>query len=144
MERVRWEEDAARRVFHYCGGHPLVSRYFASHACEQGTRKEIDLARVEQSAEELRRDLRRNDIGNYYQEGVWIQLRSDEQELLTRLLLDGQGSTVPSIGSDFEEALTNLENFGLVVSDEGQVRITADLFASWLKRRTLHERHQPV
>jgi hypothetical protein len=33
---ISWDEDAAQRVFYYCGGHPLITRLFASEACEGG------------------------------------------------------------------------------------------------------------
>ena len=67
-KQIEWDEDAARRVFDYCGGHPLFTRCFASHACEEGARKAIDYPRVEETAKEIQGALRRNEIGNYYSE----------------------------------------------------------------------------
>lgn len=65
-------------MFKYCGGHPLVTRFFASHACEEGRIKAIDYPRVEETAKEIQGTLRQNEIGNYYREGVWELLRDEE------------------------------------------------------------------
>ena len=36
---------------------------------------------------------------------------------------------------DLEDALTNLENFGLVASHAGSLHLTAHMFHVWLQRR---------
>ena len=79
---IIWDKDAAERVFYYCGGHPLVSRNFASMACEQGSRKQIDLLQVENTARSIRKTFHKNEIGNYYNEGVWALLHEKEKNLL--------------------------------------------------------------
>jgi hypothetical protein len=134
--QIEWDEDASRRVFKYCGGHPLVTRFFASHACEERRTKAIDYPRVEETAKEIQGTLRQNEIGNYYREGVWELLRDDEQQVL-RLICQHDQATFPEeqLPHDLEDALTNLEHFGLVASHGGSVHLTADLFHVWLQRR---------
>jgi Cdc6-like AAA superfamily ATPase len=135
-KQIEWDEDAAKRVFDYCGGHPLITRFFASHACEEGALKAIDYSRVEETAKEIQGALRRNEIGNYYSEGVWELLRHDEQQVL-RLICQQDKAAFPEeqIPRDLEDALTNLERFGLVASHGGSLRLTAHLFHVWLQRR---------
>ena len=135
-KQIVWEVDAAQRVFHYCGGHPLITRYFASHACEEGTLKSIDTARVEEAAEEIQKTLRKNEIGTYYKEGAWDLLREDEQQVLGLIYRDSEkGVSEAEIPRELGEALTNLEHFGLVVNDGGSFRLSAQLFHAWLQRR---------
>ena len=86
---IRWDDRAAERVYDHCGGHPLITRFFASAACEEGRCKNIDYERVEAAAAETVRTLRRNDIGNYYGEGCWTLLREDEREVLRRVARPG-------------------------------------------------------
>ena len=90
-KRILWDVEAAQRVFHYCGGHPLVTRLFASHACEAGKRKTIDYARVEETAAAIQETFRRNEIGNYYKEGMWDLLREDEQRVLSLICRHRRG-----------------------------------------------------
>ncbi len=135
-KNIAWTPEAAERVYGYCGGHPLVTRFFASHTCAQGERKAIDLDIVEATGAELVRSFRRNDIGNYYKEGVWALLSANEQHLLT-LILKGETDHLRRIltSEPHEEALVSLENFGLVRRQEAVWVITADLFHQWLQRR---------
>jgi predicted transcriptional regulator len=132
---IKWEAEAAQEVFYYCGGHPLITRYFASYACEAGTRKSIDLARVEESAKEIRAALRRNEIGNYYKESVWMVLREDERELLATLSREGRQSLPESdVPGKLQDALTHLEQFGLVKLASGRVAVTSQILYEWLRR----------
>jgi hypothetical protein len=135
-KRIAWDVDAARRVFHYCGGHPLITRLFASHACEEGALKAIDYLRVEETAKEIQLTFRRNGIGNYYKEGVWDLLRADEQQVLSLICQRGEkGLPEADIPSELEEAVTNLDHFGLIASRGGRLGLTAQLFHAWLQRR---------
>jgi hypothetical protein len=128
--------EAAQRVFHYCGGHPHVTRLFATQACEAGKRKDIDYARVEETAEDIQNTFRRNGIGNYYKEGLWDQLREDEQHVLSMLCQHGnEGMAEDGLAGAHEDAVSNLERFGLVANREGRVYLTAHLFHTWLHRR---------
>jgi hypothetical protein len=49
-KNIRWTPDSLSEVYELCGGHPLIARFFASDACQQGDRKEIDLQRVRETA----------------------------------------------------------------------------------------------
>ncbi len=133
---IVWDIDAAQRVFVYCGGHPLITRFFASHACEEGMLKHIDYIRVEETAEEIQTTLRRNEIGNYYKEGVWDLLREDEQEVLELICGCGEeGMAEADIPHRLEEALTNVEYFGLITAKDGKLYLSAHLMQTWLQRR---------
>jgi AAA domain len=135
-KRIEWDVDAAQRVFHYCGGHPLITRLFASHACEEGALKAIDYIRVEETAKEIQLTFRLNVIGNYYKEGVWELLRADEQQVLSLICQRGEeGLSEADIPSELEEAVTNLDHFGLIASRGGSLGLTAQLFHAWVQRR---------
>jgi len=132
---ITWEQDAAHRVFAICGGHPLITRYFASYASERGNLKNIDLYRVEQSARELEKTLRKNDIGNYYKEAVWALLLQAEQTVLQQVCQNTEQETLETeISVELEEALTNLEQFGVIKNHDGKIQCTGELFEHWLKR----------
>ncbi|KPA10207.1 hypothetical protein MHK_009616 [Candidatus Magnetomorum sp. HK-1] len=77
---IQWEKKAADRVFHYCAGHPLVTRYFASDASDQGSQKYVDLDKVEQTAATIIKTFRKNHIGNYFKESIFELLTLKEQE----------------------------------------------------------------
>lgn len=134
---IVWEHDAARRVFDYCGGHPLIMRLFASEVCEEGSRKQIDQARVEEVTTNIQSTFRRNDIGNYYKEGVWDLLRDEERNVLNMLCRSGSDGIPESefTGEQREEALSSLEHFGLVSSTDGKLYVTSVLLRTWVQRR---------
>ncbi|MCP4109878.1 MAG: AAA family ATPase [Desulfobacteraceae bacterium] len=132
---IKWEDDAADMVFEHCGGHPLVTRFFASDACKQGTLKHIDYERVENTAKEIQNTFRRNDIGNYYREGIWELMQKNEQKLLALICKHEYKISEKQIPNDFEDALTNLENFGLVSDRQDDLFFSGNLFRLWLKRR---------
>ncbi|MBL0702034.1 MAG: ATP-binding protein [Desulfosarcina sp.] len=134
-KKIIWTAKAASKVYNYCGGHPLITRIFASQACQEGVLKSIDLERVEQTASEIKKEMRRNDIGNYYKEGVWDLLNDDEKQVLAICKKGGNGYPETEIPAKLEDALTNLENFGLVTNDSGKLFVTAELFNVWLERR---------
>jgi hypothetical protein len=135
---IVWEHEAARRVFDYCGGHPLITRLFASEVCEEGRRRKIDLARVEEVVNQIQKTFRKNDIGNYYQEGVWELLRKDEKVVLERLSehnIEPIAEHIFLAEDSHREALSNLERLGLVTSSDRQIRLTSTLFHAWVQRR---------
>lgn len=134
-KNIVWDAEAAKRVFHYCGGHPLVTRYFASEACERGILKQITSSQVENIAKKIQKKLRTHQIGTYYYRGVWEMLHKDEQEFLCTLCRSGdQGFSEENVSEELIEALTNLEHFGLVINKNGLLRISAHLFDVWLRR----------
>ena len=138
----------------------MISRIFAGIACDYGSLKYVDYAKVEETAENVCRTFRKNDIGNYYKEGVWNLMNDKEKQVLTLICqaicradnysetdkpqLAGSEAvnTVPEhlisesqIPIDLEDALTNLEHFGLVINDNGWLGFSSALFTAWLKRR---------
>lgn len=133
-KNIVWDEAAARAVFQFCGGHPLVTRYFASHACKKGSLKTISDERVAETAAELKRTLRRNEIGNYYKEAIWELLSDKERRALEHLVHD-DSCAEEHIPPDLEESVSNLEGFGVISSREGRVHLTAELFKVWLQRQ---------
>jgi WD40 repeat protein len=135
-KQIVWDVDAAQRVFHYCGGHPLVTRLFASDACEAGALKDIDYGQVEETAREIQSTFRRNEIGNLYREGMWDLLSEDEQQALGLICQAGEeGLSEAEVSDELDGALANLERFGLVVGEDGKLRVCAQLFRTWLERR---------
>ena len=127
---IRWTENALGSIYALCGGHPLVTRIFASDACTQGAAKWIDDARVQETAEAIRAGFHKHRIGRYYKESVWDTLQDDERRVL-ELLINGQlrpGDTT------FSDAATNLEQLGLVHIENGTYEISSQLFRFWLER----------
>lgn len=135
---IIWEHKAAQRVFDYCGGHPFITRLFSSEVCEEGSRKQIDLARVEEVANVLQKTFHKNEIGNYYQEGIWDLLRIEEKNVLAQVCQNGT-DPIPEqtlfVKEDDKKALSNLERFGLVTNPKQHVHLTSALFRSWWQRR---------
>ena len=142
---IKWNDAAADTVFDYCAGHPLLTRYFASLVSKEGTLMQISLNRVEKVARECVKEFRRNDIGNYYKEAVWGLLYPSEQESLLAVRRAGSdGMREGDITSDMEDAITNLENFGLIVKQSDHLTVTSDLLNSWLARRADGVARKPV
>ncbi|KPA10419.1 hypothetical protein MHK_009379 [Candidatus Magnetomorum sp. HK-1] len=133
---IQWEKKAAHRVFHYCAGHPLVTRYFASDASDQGSQKYVDLDKVEQTAATIIKTFRKNHIGNYFKESIFELLTLKEQECLFMICRgDNQELHESKIPEELESALTNIENFGIVNNVDGQLMISSELFKRWVMRR---------
>jgi hypothetical protein len=136
-KEIMWEDAAVERVFYYCGGHPLVTRFFASQACNEGTRKYIDSAHVEIVAADVQRMFYKNEIGTQYTESIWNILREDEQHTLLLLNQNGKRELAEAaFPAEWREELANLERFGLVANREGQLHITAQLFRTWIQEKT--------
>ena len=135
-KNIVWQKDAAKTVFDYCGGHPLITRLFASQACEQGLRKSISLEDVQATAEDIKRTFRKNDIGNYFKEGIWNLLSEAERALLGSIMkAQDPGLEETAVEAHLDEALTNLDHFGLVTQADGRLRVAGLLFQNWLERR---------
>ncbi|MBD3337621.1 MAG: hypothetical protein GF353_00840 [Candidatus Lokiarchaeota archaeon] len=135
-KKIFWTEEAMRRVYYYCGGHPLITRIFASHASREGSLKSIDLKRVEETAAEIKKEMRKNDIGNYYREGVWNTLYDNEKHVLASIYKKhSEGYDESKLAIKYDDALTNLEKFGLVTNDNGKLFVSSELFNVWMARR---------
>ena len=133
---IQWESQAADRVYHYCGGHPLVTRYFASDACEQGILKYVDYEKVEQTAATIIKTFRRNHIGNYFKESIFELLTLKEQECLLMICRgENQELQESEIPEELESALSNIEHFGIVNNVDGRLMFSSELFKRWVMRR---------
>ena len=142
---IEWESSALPRLYYYCGGHPYVTRLFASDAYQQDSRKtvtETDVeergrhvteAMVESTASEIRKQMRRHEIGSVYS-SIAEMLTLQELELLRRIASSGQRLTESQVPRDLEQALTNLENMGLVNSNS-TISFSASLFEYWVRTR---------
>jgi len=122
---IEWTEAALAQSYRWCAGHPLVTRLFASDACERGDRRSIDEDWVAEVAAGVQRDFRKHRIGAYFRESVWGILYPDEQECL-RSIAVGEGCP-----RQLGETRTSLEQFGLI--DEKD-HIQGELFHRWLIR----------
>jgi hypothetical protein len=127
---IRWTDDALARTFEFCGGHPLLTRQFASDASEQGRRKEIDLDCVERTAAEVISSFVKHRIGRYYRESIWNLLRQEERPALV-YSIDPQSATRPKLNQD---AVTSLEHFGLIEKNGEEIRARSILLREWLRR----------
>jgi hypothetical protein len=107
-----------------------VTRFFASDACQQGERKQIDQAAVEQTANAIRGGFHKHRIARYYKESVWEMLQPDERAALEMVARGGLRGSPEGL----EEALTHLEQFGIIRQQDGEMRIGATLLQSWLGR----------
>ncbi|HWZ43607.1 MAG TPA: AAA-like domain-containing protein, partial [Candidatus Saccharimonadales bacterium] len=127
---IHWSPGALKRIYELCGGHPLVTRLFASDACLQGDRKQVEEATVVETAQAVRAGFHKHRIGRYYQESIWTLLQEDEQAAL-RIIAGNGGQSPPR---ELEDAITNLEQFGVVRNEGGRYQVNAGLFQSWLER----------
>ena len=130
---IEWDSKALRLLYQYCGGHPFVSRLFASDACEQGRLKNVTADRVEETADTIRKAMRTHRIRPVYQQIVET-LRPHELKLVKQIAGGSEALTERDLSRDEEDALSDLENLGLV---DGQARLSARLFDHWVKRRLL-------
>ncbi len=130
-----WDEEAAQRVFYYCGGHPFVTRYFAGEACQSGILKHVTYDRVEQTAEKMCDHVHRHPICNYYRQRVWQSLEKDEQELL--LMIGRWEYSERDISEEKKETLIRLEQYGMVRRDNGELSLPAKFFEVWLQQSEL-------
>jgi hypothetical protein len=125
---IQWSEAALDRAYELGGGHPLVTRFLASDACEQGDRKQVDLAHVDSASEAIRKGFHKHRIGRYYGESVWSMLQPDEQQALKRIATEKEAGT-----KDLEEAVTHLEQLGLIGQKNGIPIISAELLYDWVR-----------
>ena len=131
-KNILWEENAAKKIFYYCGGHPYVSRYFASEVCEEGIIKQISCDKVDATAKIIQDTFHKNLIGTYYLEGIWKLIREDEKKVLT-MICNNNKLTIKQIPKELRQSLSNLENLGLVMNQNNALTIPAYLFYKWLK-----------
>ena len=85
-------------------------------------------------AGDIRSGFSRHRLGRYIDESIWHMLRTDERSVLSRIAMN-VGLATSSIEREFEDALANLEHFGLVEGDEqGALRVRGGLLQAWVER----------
>lgn len=132
---IEWEEEAIAMIYTYCGGHPLITREFASLVCHEGAKKHIVPEDVKKSADIVVNTFNYNSIGNFFEEELWNRMRSDEQELiLTICQKDTSGFKRYTIEESLQEAYANLTQFGLLSNSDNEIAVTGSLFNAWLRR----------
>ena len=130
---IGWDPEALRLLYHYCGGHPFVARLFASDACKQGLRTErITADDVEHTADNIRATMRSHLIGRVYKQ-IHEDLRIEELDLLRRIVVGSGQLSESQLWLSQEQALTDLENFGLVNGGSG-IEISPKLFEYWVTK----------
>jgi hypothetical protein len=127
LRDIQWTPDALAAAYDYAGGHPQLARFFASDVTRQGTLKSIDAARVHETAAEIGRDFRRHRISTLLREAIWLELRPEEQRVLTGLIHGAEPQA-----SDLQ-ALTDLELLGVVYRSGDGYRVGGRLFLDWLR-----------
>ena len=142
---IEWDPSALRRLFHFCGGHPFVTRLFASDAYKRdrqecgraslpkGLRIHVTERMVESTASAIRNNMRTHEIARAYV-SIAEKLTTDETELLLQIAHSAPKLAESHVPRNFEQALTSLENMGLVISN-GTISVSAHLFEHWLKTR---------
>jgi hypothetical protein len=101
--------------------------------------------RVEETALDIKHSLHRNDIGNYYREGLWALLSGNEKSVIKKVFAAGdRGLHFETLSDEMLEALGNLENFSVLKSLKGKTFITAELLRIWLSRRLRHANSKSV
>ena len=131
---IEWEDASLQRMYEYCGGHPFITRLFASDACRQGRRTRVKLDHVEGTANTIKGSMRRHQIGAAYAQIV-DSLLDQERELLRHTNASPESFAESRVPRELEQALTNLENFGLVTTSNGTIEFSAELFEYWVKTR---------
>ena len=126
---IKWSSEALGVAYSLCAGHPLVTRFFASEACQQGSLKSVDGARVRETARLVQNGFHKHRIGRYYKESIWDCLQDEERNAL-RLVADG----ALRFGDFGGDATTNLEQFGVLQIENGTYEISSELFRTWLAR----------
>lgn len=132
LRRIEWQETALGEVHRLTGGHPLLARWLASDACRQGELKQVGDTEVQQAAAQVRRAFHRHRIGRYYEESIWAFLRPDERRALLAVAVEG-GLRRERIERELEDAVANLEHFGIISESSGKLEVTAALLRDWLE-----------
>ena len=131
---ITWEDDAIQKSFECCGGHPFATRLLASDlsALSHIVGKDVD-----EAATSVRRAMRGHAIGAWYS-GVVEDMTSSERGLLRDIAAGYDGNMDERhVGREYEEALTNLENYGVVRNDGGRITLNGSLFEYWCATRLI-------
>ncbi|MBM3796512.1 MAG: hypothetical protein FJW31_21175 [Acidobacteria bacterium] len=131
-KEIEWTDEALEVVWRECGGHPMLSRFLTSEACEQGSRKEVGAEDVARVAAEVRGNWRKHRIGVYFEESAWKTLREEERVALIGCVRGGTARL-----EEWDEAMVSLEHFGLIeLVSGGGALVNGGLLRDWLLART--------
>jgi tetratricopeptide (TPR) repeat protein len=130
-KEIQWDEKALERIFEYGGGHPMVTRFLASDACNQGRRKRVDEATILDTIERVRATFHKHRVGDYYSESIWNVLQNDERSVLKILATDSESV----MRGELRDGLANLEHFDIIQGEPRSYRIRGKLFEEWVRRR---------
>lgn len=129
---IQWRPEACDRVYHHCGGHPWLTRCLASLASRQGERREMEPNHVESAVREIQMNWLNHEIGRYFEQQLVPALSAGEQELLELLGRRAKnGYPRKEVPPQCSSALVDLENFGLIATDVGQISIVGELFKNF-------------
>ena len=131
-KQIEWQDDALDYVFRQCGGHPFITRMFASAATKKARR--IDALLVRDTARRIRETMRNNQIGTWYGE-TFDSLPDPERNVLSLIAKTPTPLTENDIPRGLVDALTNLENYNLVCGGV-KVEFASELLAHWMNTRT--------
>ena len=125
---IEWDDEALDEAYRECGGHPLITRYFASDACDKGKVTRVTKERARETTAAIRRTFYKHRIGSQYRESVWKILDAPERRVIVNAAQGVDGAA----DGDLQEAAVTVENFGLILRANGRVRVTAALFETWV------------
>ncbi len=134
---IEWDSGAAQQAYLYCGGHPYVTRLFASKACGEGRLKEVTATRAGETAEGILSSFRRNQLGAYFSGSIWDELRQRERELLVQIGRTDHMSEPAALPPGSDGDLSHLENLRLVRFEDDRLHLPGTFFKAWLERKSL-------
>ena len=107
-KQIEWENDALDFVYRQCGGHPFITRIFASSATQ--TEQRIDERIVAETAQQTRHSMRNHTIGTWYGE-TFDSLPDPQKKVLGLVAQSRTPMSENNVPSDLTDALTSLENY---------------------------------
>ena len=156
-KNIIWDDESINRVFDYCGGHPLITRLFASIACGEGTIKNIDIKQVDETADDIIKKININSIGSYFKGGLYELLREEEKILVQlifneiknklskknisnkeplvdiQVMINEVKNKLAEYNISNKDAIASIELFGIIKSKEMTLSFTSYLFIKWLQ-----------
>lgn len=133
---IKWRAEALERVYHYGGGHPWVTRSFASVATRQGELRDIDAADVEIAAQHIQTSWPKYEIGRYIENEWWPALAADKKELLARVAQhNGSGFPKRSLAPRSSSTYRDLESCGVLANDLGRLSVVGEFFRFFLSKK---------
>jgi len=142
LQNIQWDDQAVNKVYKYCGGNPRITLLFSSMACQNGNIKNVDINQFESTFVDVIKNFRTNQIGNYFKEGIWDELTTEEKDFLLFICQnDNQIININDFPSKFDEVSTSIEQFGIVRNKNRHFEFTSELFETWLKQRLTREIH---